>query len=215
MQLKFIITAAISAMLLACGCQKPAAITEQPATNPENPPPKPPAVRTDGCCVIYVIDRSGSMVDVFDMVKYEMRKSIALLNEDQYFHVIFFSEGQPIETKPRGLVPATDNNKLRCGRWLDEIVPCGQTDPIPALERAFDVLSHADSPKGKLIYLLTDGAFPDNEKVLELIRSKNSDRSIRICTFLYSEDREEEAVRVLMLIAEENGGTFCWVNPEE
>ncbi len=155
MQLKFIITAAISAMLLACGCQKPAAITEQPATNPENPPPKPPAVRTDGCCVIYVIDRSGSMVDVFDMVKYEMRKSIALLNEDQYFHVIFFSEGQPIETKPRGLVPATDNNKLRCGRWLDEIVPCGQTDPIPALERAFDVLSHADSPKGKLIYLLT------------------------------------------------------------
>ncbi len=208
MQLKLIIPAAIAAMLLAAGCSKPVATTQ-----PQ--PPEPPAVRSKGCCVVFVIDCSGSMVDTFDLLRYEMRRSIAFLSEDQEFHVILFGKGQPIENTPRKLVPATDENKLQCGRWLDEVRPEGQTDPIPALERAFEVLSHADSPKGKLIYLLTDGVFPDNEKVLEFVRSRNSDRSVRINAILYSIRRDEQAVAMLETIASESDGKFLYVNPRD
>ncbi len=164
--------------------------------------------------IVFVIDRSGSMVDSFDRLRQEMRKSIAMLSDKQDFHVIMFAEGEPKESTSKRLVPANEDNKLRVGPWLDEIRPEGQTDPIPALRRAFEVLSLAKTNKGKLIYLLTDGVFPDNDKVIEFIRARNKGAEVQINTFLYG-GYEEEAVRVLDLIAKENRGEFRRVDLKE
>ena len=50
--------------------------------------------------VVYVIDRSGSMLDTLDQVKRELLRSISRLEDTQTFHVIFFGRGPPQEGPP-------------------------------------------------------------------------------------------------------------------
>lgn len=224
---KCIISAAVAAMLFAVGCEPANDSTSDSESREDTPkrhedvveipPPETTFLGIGGRAhhVVYVIDRNGSMIDTFDQLQREMRKSISRLSGIQDFHVIFMSSGEPRENRPRKLVPATDTSKMEFAGWLEEICSCGQTDPIPAIRRAFEVLSKADAKKhGKLIYLVTDGPFANNRELLELIRSANKNKEVQINTYLYG-GREEEAVNVLMLIAEENGGTFMHVEPEE
>jgi uncharacterized protein with von Willebrand factor type A (vWA) domain len=167
--------------------------------------------------VVYVIDRSGSMIDTFGSVRQEMLISISHLRPPQDFHVILFAAGAPKELEHRRLVPATGSYKGDVGRFLEPIRAEGKTDPVPALNRAFDVLAGAD-PKlpGKLIYLLTDGVFPDNQKVLDVIRKRNAGakKDVLINTFLYG-NRPPEAEKVLQTIAAENGGLYKFVSADE
>jgi uncharacterized protein with von Willebrand factor type A (vWA) domain len=156
---------------------------------------------------VYVIDRSGSMLDTFDAVRQEMLISISKLNDkEQDFHVILFADGPPIEMGAKRLVMAGKDNKRQAADFLAALRPEGQTDPIPALMRAFEVLDRADRSKsGKLIYLLTNGDFPDNEGVLKAIRERNKNKEVHIYTYLYG-PRERAALDVLNKIARENGG---------
>ena len=182
-------------------------------------PAGPPAAffgsgsRADHLC--YVVDRSGSMIDTFDAVRTEMLVSIARLRSSQDFHIILFAEGNPKELMHRRLVPATDRYKEDVATFLETIRAEGKTDPIPALLRAFDVLAQADPSKpGKVIYLLTDGVFPDNQAVLKAIRARNADKGVIIHTFLYG-NKPPEAEKVMKDIAAENGGKYKFVSTEE
>jgi hypothetical protein len=168
--------------------------------------------------ICYVIDRSGSMVDSFDHVRREMVISISRLTDKQQdFHVILFCSGPPIENPPRRLVQATVWHKEEAVRFLEPVRAEQQTDPVPALNRAFDVLAQVRSDPNrpdKLIFLLTDGVFPDNAKVLDVIRGRNAGKDVAICTYLYG-NRPPEAVDVLTRIAKENRGTFKYISPDE
>ena len=164
--------------------------------------------------IVYVVDRSGSMADTFDYVKQQIVRSISHLRKSQNFHVILFAGGSPIENTPRRLVKANESQKTAV---VDFILPKqagGQTNPILALERAFKVLQSAKRKRGKLIYLLTDGVFPDNDAVLKKIAGWNRDKTVHINTYLYG-PLDETAVTVLKQIAAENGGKFKYVNPED
>jgi hypothetical protein len=135
--------------------------------------------------IIYVIDRSGSMMDSIDFLKDELKHSICRLKDSQDFHVIFFSEGTPIELPDKKLVPATEANFKRVAQFLDGIRAQGLTDPKAALRRAFEVLGKVDDKSGKLISLATDGDFcEDNDKVLALIKKFNPHKEVRINTIL-------------------------------
>jgi Mg-chelatase subunit ChlD len=166
--------------------------------------------------VVYVIDRSGSMIDTFDSVRWEMVTSISELRDSHTFHIIMFATGKPIQLDIAGArrpYVATRANRKEAARFLaDDVRAEGQTDPVPALQQAFGVLQRAKQ-KGKLIYLLTDGIFPDNEKVLNAIRSANSGGDVVINTFLYG-NRPPEAVDVMETIADENGGSYRYVPSE-
>mgnify|MGYP001235025810 CR=1 FL=1 len=165
--------------------------------------------------IVYVIDRSGSMLRTFDYVRREMIISISRLDQNQQdFHVILFAAGPPIEKEPKRLVPATKEHKQSVARFLNAVRAEGQTNPVPALQRAFQVLQRADARPGKLVYLLTDGVFPNNKQVLETIALGNKDRDILINTYLYG-DRPPEAEKVMQQIAKENGGRYRFVPPEE
>lgn len=165
--------------------------------------------------IVYVIDRSGSMVDTFDGVRSEMLLSIGRLGEEQAFHVILFAKGPPKEMPFRRLVQAVRRNKEVAADFVVECQPGHQTDPIPALRRAFAVLSHADRRRpGKLIHFLSDGNFPDNAAVLAAVRKLNKDKTVRINTFLYG-FRPPEAERVMQKIAAENGGQYKFVSLDE
>jgi len=221
-------------------------LREMPAAKPEEPaladtPPAPDAVslpaegtifsgqrRAD--CVVYVVDRSGSMIDTFADVRYQMILSIARLRSSQRFHVILFGDDGTVENSPGGLVPATRQNKLAAARFLQEVVPAGRTNAVPALRRAFEVL---DGAKGeKLIHFLTDGSLDGpggvanryrckdgrvlngNDAVLRLVAEANRAEQAQINTFLYGY-YSPEADDVMEKLARANGGRYRFIRVQQ
>lgn len=183
-----------------------------PGDGPDGPPGGPPG--PGAYHIVYVIDRSGSMVEKMDAVCNEMLRSISRLDAQQDFHIILFAKGPLHEMPARRLVLAAARNKVAAADFLDNCRVGSQTDPIPALRRAFAVLSWADRRRpGRLIHFLSDGNFPDNAGVLAAVRTLNRDKSVCINTFLYG-NRPPQAERVMKQIAAENGGQYKYV-PEE
>ena len=155
--------------------------------------------------VVFVMDRSGSMTDSIDYVKFELKRSIGELKDEQEFHVIFYSSGPPVEMPIRRLVPAVEHNKKLAFEFIDSIIPQGETDPSQAIERAF-----AAGPPKDTICILTDGEF--DRSIVDLVRRLNAEKKVRVHTicFLY---KMGEAV--LKEIARENGGTYTFVSEKD
>jgi len=153
--------------------------------------------------IVYVVDRSGSMTDSIDYVKFELKRSIGELGEEKEFHVVFYSSGPPVEMPTRRLVNATERNKQLAFEFIDGIIAEGETDPSKALERAFNV-------KPELIYLLTDGEF--DKAIVGLTKKLNVGDQVTVHTigFLYRMGEQ-----VLKQIAEENGGNYKFVSEKD
>ncbi len=153
--------------------------------------------------IVYVIDRSGSMTDSIDYVKFELKRSIGELGEDTEFHVIFYSSGPPVEMPTRRPVPATERNKQLAFEFIDRVVPQGQTDPVEAIKRAFAV-----GPD--LIYLLTDAEF--DRSIVDLTKRLNVGGKVTVHTigFLYRGGEE-----VLKQIAQQNNGNYKFVSEKD
>lgn len=188
---------------------------------PVGPPPVfPPPPGGGADHIVFVIDRSGSMVGRFDSVRMEMYLSVSYMEPDQQFHVVLFAADNVQENPPRRLVRATPENKALLVQFLDGIRPAGQTGPLPALRRAFAVLKNARKPDGsegvKLMYLLTDGEFRESDKVVEAVRQMNAKGrgQVHINTILYGA-RPPKAVKVMKVIAEENKGRYTYARPDE
>lgn len=153
--------------------------------------------------IVYVVDRSGSMMTTFDAVRQELRKSVEGLRRNQKFHVIFFNAGPPLENRPKKLIPATGAQKRRLYEFIDAIQAEGSTDPIPAMERAFAV-------RPDLIYFLTDGDF--DPALLEKLRIWNKGKKVKLYTFAYV----SQAGRVLLeQIAREHDGEFKFISEHD
>jgi hypothetical protein len=105
------------------------------------------------------------------------------------------------------LLPASVANRQRAQGFLDEIIPSGATDPLPALELAL-------RQQPDLIWLLTDGDFPDNDAVLKFLRQRNPGGKVQINTIAFV-DRGEGYEKVLQTIASENRGKFRFVSQDE
>ena len=180
--------------------------------------------------IVYVIDRSGSMEagGVFDAVRTELQLSIGRLQDVQNFHIIFFGENKTVENPPRRLVLANDKNKLGVVGFLEGVIADAKgTKAIPALKRAFAVLSRADTRRrGKLVFLLTDGQFHGyegagtkykdlvgNKAVIQWLRDHNGKGEIHVNTYLFGSD--PNAVRTMKTIAAENGGIFKRITGDE
>jgi hypothetical protein len=150
--------------------------------------------------IVYVVDRSGSMSDSLDFVKYELKRSIGELTEAREFHVIFYSSGPPVEISTRRLVAATDRNKQMAFEFIDGVIAQGETDPSRALELAFEC-------KPEFICLLTDGEF--DRSVADLVKRLNAGGQVTVHTigFLY---RTGEAI--LKAIAEQSNGQYKFVS---
>jgi hypothetical protein len=151
--------------------------------------------------IVYVVDRSSSMIDTFDFVRKELNRSISGLRRSQRFHVIFFSTGPLVESPPQRLVHAIEANRKEFFAFLNEVHPSGGTDPLPAMYRAFEY-------KPDLIYLLSDGLrFP--EDILQRLDSMNPDRQTVISTIAYLDPLGRE---ILEKIARDQGGEFVFVS---
>ena len=170
--------------------------------------------------VIFLMDISGSMQANLPSVKKELRKSLRQIKSPQTFHIVFFSEGKPLVLKNwTKLKTATRKNKRSALKFIKTIDAAGSTDAVKSIEKAFKIYNDSKRflKKGTVMFLLTDGAFDDSEKVIKMVENmaaKNKD--VAICTFLYcdSEEDEPEAVEILKKIAEITGGQYRYVEPE-
>lgn len=153
--------------------------------------------------VVYVVDRSASMIVTIDPLKRELKGSLVQLQPMQKFHVIFFSAGTPVEGPGRGLVWASERNKRQYFTFIDGVSPEGRTDPLPAMQRALEL-------EPDLIYLLTDGVFRDTiaQRIIELGKTKKT----RINTIAYVRETGEALLR---RIAEETGGVYRYISEEQ
>ncbi len=156
--------------------------------------------------VAYICDASGSMMGLpFDLVKAELKKAVDVLVPTQAFNIIFFQEGKG-ESLSKSLVMANPNNKQRAYQFLDQVTVKAGSDPIVSLRLAF-------SQKPQLLYLLTDGAFDDNDAVVAEIKKLNATKQTHIYTIAFfsadTNDSDRKACEdVLKSIANDNGGQF-------
>jgi hypothetical protein len=164
--------------------------------------------------VIFVIDRSGSMTDTFDALKINMLRMISIMDGGRRFHVIMFSEGAPLENGSRHLASADRRNKEEVANFLKGVICHGQTDPLPAIHRAFDVARESDSKRSKAVLLLTDGAFPDNLKVEQLVGELNRDKKVHVYTYVYGSGQPDPQTETVMKrIAQKNQGRYKYICP--
>lgn len=167
----------------------------------------------DASEILFLIDKSGSMLETMDALRAKLLSAIDNLPEDRRFQVFFFSTGAPKELPPGKLLEPTDENKKKMKEFLKTIECTGSTDPLPALTRALTVLSAGAQGKTKAIVLLTDGRFPNNEKIEQLLRSRNPGKLIKVYTVLWGE-KEKDAAAFLEKLAKEFGGKFKIVAEE-
>ena len=152
--------------------------------------------------IVYVVDRSGSMIDVFDDLRAELKRSIDRLRKSQKYHVIFYSTDPPLESPPARLVNAIRATKEVTFEFIDQVMPEGMTQPIEAMRRAF--LLEPD-----LIYFLSDGDIPTADQLKEELRLWNKEEKVRIFTIAYVSTAGRQ---LLEEIAREHNGEFKFVS---
>jgi hypothetical protein len=174
--------------------------------------------------IVYVIDRSGSMLNSFEYLRRELRESVEALSPQQSFHVLFFSGFTPdqvdaarrrmgaefdepffrvapfIEMPPRRLVPAIRVFKKKAIEYLEQIFPEGQTDPVAAMRRAFEL-------EPDLIYFLTDGEF--DPVLVDYLEKWNRDRRTKIFTLAFVFEGNSQ---LLKKIARDHNGQYRLVD---
>jgi len=153
--------------------------------------------------IIYVVDRSGSMVDTFNRVRAELRRSISALRRSQKFHVIFFNAADPLESPPLRPVNAIEAHKQQFFTFLETVSPSGGTKPERALRKALAL-------EPDILYFLSDGIF--DPEVLRKLDEWNHERRTRIYTIAYL---DQGGRKLLETIAREHGGESRFVSEDD
>ena len=162
--------------------------------------------------VVYVIDRSVGMRDEdgLDVVRRETLKSMSGLGPSQDFYVILCDDAAP-ELRPKRLMPATVEYKVRALEFLEAIQAAGNTNLVHALGRAFDVLEAARDDRAKIIFLMTASLLPGQDEVLSMIHARNETGEVQINTYVYGTE-DQLLGEVMKRIAAENHGEYRRIN---
>jgi von Willebrand factor type A domain len=207
---------AVFAPLVLAACSQPQAkpAAAQAATAPSTPVPAgstifPMKTGIDRPrSVAFVCDASGSMKEKWGRLASELMKAVNALRPDQQFSITVFQWEKPA-TLDAHLLPATDENKLRAQDFLEDVQARGDTDPILGLEEAMH-------QRPDVMYLVTDGDFPDDPETLKVIRTLNSHATtINTVAFLGRADHDEEILRLLQTVADETGGAYQKVDADK
>lgn len=163
--------------------------------------------------IAFVCDSSGSMIDKFASLKRELGKAIEGLKPIQSFSIVFFRDGKAPQFENGRLVPATADNKRNAYKWLESLGgTTGTSDPLPALSIAFK-----DPPD--LVYVLTDGDFPNNDEVLNRVGQLNKQKRSRVNTVAFVTSKNDQTSQsfldFLKRLATDNGGAFRFVALDE
>ena len=162
---------------------------------------------------VYLVDSSKSMKEGFDSARRALLSSIDLLKPEQRFYVVFFDAdpdymrvSQPDQDEPRS-VYATPENKAAVRRWAMRVRKDIGKAP-------YDPIEFALSLKPDVIFLLSDGEFP--ERIVTLLRDENKIENLFgdikpisiIHTISY---HSQEGASIMKRIASQNSGQYQYV----
>lgn len=156
--------------------------------------------------IVYIVDHSGSLLDNFDFLRAELKRSVDHLVPLQYFNVVLFSEEARTLLPSGQLARATAEAKKEFIAKFDKCLAQGSNcDIMDPLQKAFE---EAFKCKPQVIYFLTDGNF--DPKLVQVVDALNKDKKVRINTlaFVNGEPSYEEQ---LQKIAKDNGGKYLFV----
>jgi hypothetical protein len=184
----------------------------------------------DGKSIIFVVDRSASMIleskpfydldgrrvrgTKLDRAKAELKRAVAALAEDTKYNIIFFSQfNRKWRMTPVGATPV---EKDAAFKFIDQIRHGEQTDTSGA------VIEALMAPGNRHIILLSDG-WPNilgddtspgdkSKKHLERIRRANME-GIRIDTFGFGVD--DRGRKFLVTLASDNNGVYTEIESME
>ncbi|HEV3168031.1 MAG TPA: hypothetical protein VGZ22_28775 [Isosphaeraceae bacterium] len=151
-------------------------------------------------CII--ADRSGSMAGAkLEFVKAEILKTLGDLKSGSKFYIIFYNHvADPVPVNHWLL---GHDDAVKVSRWMNEIGPEGNTNPLPAFQIAFNL-----NPRPDVIFFMTDGLFP--AEVGPIVAAMNNGRKkIPIHTISFV-DRSAEFL--LKQIADDSRGTYRHVD---
>lgn len=155
---------------------------------------------------VYVLDRSGSMLDhgAIRVAKEELVVSLAALEQTQQFQVLFYNQGlqemKGNDDKP-AMQWATDINRTLARQFISSVQPDGGTDHMPALKKALRY-------QPEHLFFLTDADQPIlSARELHEIKTANNGRTQIHCVE-FGKGSEISADNFLKKLARENGGTY-------
>ena len=172
-----------------------------------------------GEAICYVVDCSRSMIVALDYVRGQLRWALRRLRPVQYFDVIFYAGGEPLEMEPAGLIRASAPNRRRAEQFAESVAlaDVGSREAAAravasALERALTVRNKAGAG-ADLVYLLTDGDY-DHEYVLAALQRAQAARpqAARVNVIGCGNRKNEDFLRAL---AAKYGGQYRFVSDEE
>ncbi len=168
-----------------------------------------------GARLVFIIDKSGSMWGgQLDMAKTALLNSLQSMNGEGQFYVYFFNQRDDAmrinDVRAPIMLESNQANIAKVSEWIDSRRARGGTDPSDSLKSAF-------THKPTELFLLTDGEFRvrnDEPSIRELIQSLNATKATKINTLAIGDSlRGTPAEASLMIIAQENGGTYTFINP--
>jgi hypothetical protein len=163
--------------------------------------------------IVFVIDASGSVLDVFPFIKRELKRSINQLSEQQEFHVILSQGGRPVEMPPARWKPADASNKQAAIDWIDRQTATEAGSNQRSIEVALRY-------RPQLMYLLSDeitgkGRFEvPKDMLIRAIRDANdADTKINTVQFIYEDPLTQFGqVGTMQAIADTFGGVYRFVS---
>jgi hypothetical protein len=161
--------------------------------------------------VAFVLDHSGSMIDTFDFLRDEVKRTVGHYGGAQQFSVIMFSEQSDVKVLgPDHLQLALPSVKSDLFNQLDQIRASGKNDDL--LEPFTKALGRAFAMNPQVIVFLTDGNF--DERLPNEVARMNKDKKVKINTiaFVRISKRSQEQ---LQNIARDNGGKYKFVSIQD
>lgn len=167
--------------------------------------------------ICYVVDCSGSMRGSFKRVQDRLKQSIADLQPDHYFHIIFFGDGRLTESPGGSLRRASERNKSAAFDFIESLRPAGTTNALAALERALRIRD-IDGNAPSVVYFLTDGFDLDGKgsalfstRIDEMLKGLAPATQINTIGFWPQEDDRS----ALEAIAAQSGGRCVLITGHE
>jgi hypothetical protein len=166
-----------------------------------DPPASQPASGETAKKVLYLCNKSGSMLAIFGSLKQQLKDSVRNLDGSagQQFNVIFCNDDGVDRLFKDGLHDATPDNLKKAVNFIDTQVSSSPHKFLPAVKLAL-------KDKPELVYFLTDGLGPKNQGD-EVVKAFGAGKEKVHVNCIYFESEKDAATeKQLKEITRETGG---------
>ena len=164
-------------------------------------------VSGEGNNFVFIIDCSGSMADYgrWKRALNELTLSVKGLSSKQQFLVLLYNNDYVSMNNPPQMIPATPKAQEQALDWLSSRYPDGWTFCSAAIKVALQ-------QKPDAVFLLSDGEFTDQGRVLSVLRKHNPPKEDGLQTPVHTIALGSHVGRFTMKhIADSNNGIFTLI----